>query len=393
MRKKIPFNKLSETNLYIDAIYAGGNAKNLSADPIAKLIPVGNSGGFRYKGKAKAGELTYVVLYSTFADPNWPDSIDLETGVLTYFGDNRTAGSELHKTPKRGNEILNFSFRLLHQAEEVARKSTPPFFIFTSAGEGRDVVFRGLAVPGADGVSANEDLVAVWRSGSNGRFQNYRSYFTILDAPVISRKWLQDIENGNLLSPNCPTAFRTWITTGRYTPLKAPATIKYRSKKDQLPSNNIDKKLLSTIYEHFKNEPHQFEHFAAWVIRKMDKNIVSCDVTRPSRDGGRDAVGNYQLGLANNKIFVNFALEAKCFAIDNSVGIKASSRLISRLRHRQFGIIVTTSFIATQAYQEIIEDGHPVIIVSGNDLVTILKDHGYNKIQTLKKLMESDFPC
>ena len=55
----------------------------------------------------------------------------------------------------------------------------------------------------------------------------------------------------------------------------------------------------------------------------------------------------------------SFALEAKCYAPGHGVGVRETSRLISRLRYRQFGVLVTTSHLDSQAYQEIREDGHP----------------------------------
>lgn len=64
-------------------------------------------------------------------------------------------------------------------------------------------------------------------------------------------------------------------------------------------------------------------------------------------------------------------LEAKCYAITNGVGVKEVSQLISRLRARQFGILVTASYLADQAYQEIREDGHPIVVIAGNDVVEI----------------------
>jgi hypothetical protein len=33
-------------------------------------------------------------------------------------------------------------------------------------------------------------------------------------------------------------------------------------------------------------------------------------------------------------------------------GVREMSRLISRLRHRQFGVLVTTSYVDNQAYRE-----------------------------------------
>ena len=43
---------------------------------------------------------------------------------------------------------------------------------------------------------------------------------------------------------------------------------------------------------------------------------------------------------------------------------------------RQFGVLVTTSYVARQAYKEIREDTHPVIIISGKDIVETLKKAG-----------------
>jgi hypothetical protein len=116
----------------------------------------------------------------------------------------------------------------------------------------------------------------------------------------------------------------------------------------------------------------------------MDKNVISYDITRPWMDGGRDAVGKYRIGLESTAIEVDFALEAKCYSIDSSVGVKETSRLISRLRHRQFGVFVTTSFIQRQAYKEIVEDRHPVIIIAAIDIVRILKNAGYSTEEDVK---------
>ena len=75
---------------------------------------------------------------------------------------------------------------------------------------------------------------------------------------------------------------------------------------------------------------------------------------------------------------MEFALEAKCYEISNGVGVKELSRLISRLRHRQFGILVTTSYVSLQAYQEIKEDQHPIVIIAAADIVRLLKTAGIN---------------
>jgi len=71
-------------------------------------------------------------------------------------------------------------------------------------------------------------------------------------------------------------------------------------------------------------------------------------------------------------------MEAKCYNPKDGNGVHLTSRLISRLKHRQFGYFVTTSFVSEQAYKEIIEDKHPVIIFAGRDITRILIEHGYN---------------
>ena len=61
----------------------------------------------------------------------------------------------------------------------------------------------------------------------------------------------------------------------------------------------------------------------------------------------------------------------------NSVGVKETSRLISRIKYRDFGILVTTSYVGIQAYKEIKEDKHPVIVISAIDIINILNKAGY----------------
>lgn len=38
-----------------------------------------------------------------------------------------------------------------------------------------------------------------------------------------------------------------------------------------------------------------------------------------------------------------------------------------------FGVLVTRSYVAAQAYQEIKEDEHPIVIICANDIVRLLK--------------------
>lgn len=116
---------------------------------------------------------------------------------------------------------------------------------------------------------------------------------------------------------------------------------------------------------------------------------MSLDVTRPRRDGGRDAIGMLRLGTGASSILIDFALEAKCYGENSSVGVKDMSRLISRLRYRQFGIMVTTSYVHAQAYSEIKEDLHPIIVIAGGDVADILVQHGIATPEALDAWIQS----
>ena len=387
----IAFDQLGACDLVIDRIYRGGTAGNAADDPLNKLLPgVGNQGGFRAMGKAARDTVRLVVLYTSGAEPDWPDELDPYTGAFTYFGDNRSPGRELHDTPRRGNLLLRTVFERAHAGPE-GRRAVPPFLLFDKPGSGRDVRFRGLLAPGSDRISGEEDLVAVWRTTKGQRFQNYRARFTVLNSSPITRQWIRELTAGRPLALGCPSAWRTWVETGNYAPLQAPPTIIIRRRDQQEPQAG-DKPLLDRVYQHFKDRPTDFEAFAASLWRASQPNVDKIDLTRPWRDGGRDAVGDYLLGPRSDPVAVEFALEAKCYAPGHGVGVRETSRLISRLRYRQFGVLVTTSHLDTQAYTEIREDGHPVIVLVGRDITEIIKTMGLNDPAQLQQYLNEKHP-
>lgn len=367
-------DELATADLVVDRVFQGGRRGNASDDPLNRLLPVSNMGGFRIIGGRREPRL--VVLLSKMDNPDWPDGLDKETGLFTYFGDNREPGQELHATNRYGNQLLRDMFDRLHGGA-AARRVLPPVLVFAKTGTYRDVTFLGLAAPGAANLDANADLVAVWKLRNGSRFQNYRAQFTILDVPVISREWIGEIAAGRTAGEHCPEAWRRFIDSGSYAPLTAPRAIDYRTRFEQLPQDALGKALLKDLYDHFKDDPYRFEACAARIAEIMLPAITGpLDLTRPVRDGGRDATGRFRIGEGDSSVLVDFALEAKCYGMDSSVGVRELSRLISRLRHRQFGILVTTSFVAAQAYQEIKDDGHPIVIICAADIARLLIRHG-----------------
>ena len=368
----------SAVELSVDAEYLSNGADNSSGDVLSKLMNVGSLGGFRTRKQSNRHQYAYIVLESTGNSIDWIDFVDRESGTVTYYGDNREPGKQIHETKNKGNAILRDAFDAMLNNK---RDNIPPFFYFESAG-GRNRRFVGLLVPG-DGKNASTEnqLVAIWRTQKGHRYQNYKAIFSILDVASINRLWLSDLINGNgYNSAYAPKVWKDWVDTGIARVAKSKPVISYRRKDEQLPEDEGGRVILQTVYDYFKDD-YMFEFCAMKIAEMMDDNIVEIEHTRFYKDGGKDAIGRYRIGKMADGIDVEFALEAKHYKPGHSLGVKELSRVISRIRFRQFAILVTTSYLDLDAYKELKEDGHPVIVVSGGDIVKILYAAGYKTKQ------------
>ena len=211
---------------------------------------------------------------------------------------------------------------------------------------------------------------------------------------MISQDWLKSLLYNHSENLNyAPKVWKDFISKGRngIKALKAPRVFKVPSRYEQLQSSYDGKLCLSLIREYYSNNPTGFEACAVRIVQMMDKNFGEFSLTRPWRDGGRDAIGFYSISTGNKSNYplkIDCALEAKCYAENNSVGVKPMSRLISRIRYRQFGILVTTSFVDKQAYKEVYEDGHPILIVTASDIAYILARNMINS-SNIKEWLDS----
>src|SRR5262249_31544655 len=139
----VEFDQLADADLVLDRIYRGGKLGGTRDDPLSRLLPVGNQGGFRDAGRTAKDNGELVVLGSTGAEPDWPDALDPFTGAFTYYGDNRSPGRALEETANKGNLLLRKVFDWAH-GDAPSRVKVPPFLLFDRPGTGRDVRFRGL---------------------------------------------------------------------------------------------------------------------------------------------------------------------------------------------------------------------------------------------------------
>jgi hypothetical protein len=384
--RRIPFSELSSADLIVDAIYEGEKGtSSYGGEPLHHLLPgLGTQGGFR-KRKGLGEDLVGLILTSTGNEPDWPDELNPFTGTYTYYGDNRTPGKDLHDTKAGGNKTLAKIFELAHLGIEE-RSRCPIVLIFEATGTGRDMVFRGLAVPGSNQQGPREDLVATWKTYQGERFQNYRATFSILDCGVISGIWLRKAFSERVVDfqdPGAPDALKTWVEAGKIMPLLAEP-VKTRSSELQLPLPGLQTAIVNKIRDFCKEDPFLFEPLAADLWRMSCPAPLEMEMTKRYRDGGRDAIGHMLLGPVSDAIKVSFALEAKLYALGNKVGVRETSRLISRLRHREFGVLVTTSALDKQAYEEVRSDQHPIIVISGRDIAETLIQQGINSTEMVE---------
>lgn len=226
----------------------------------------------------------------------------------------------------------------------------------------------------------------------------YNAYFTVLDTgkKPIYRKWIESLiyDHENNLQ-YAPDAWKKFVKEGRngIVPLAAPRMLRIPTSYEQLQCDNEGTICLDAIRSHYKDFSQGFEACATNIVSKMDTNFVDFSLTRPWRDGGRDALGFYSIstgGKVNAPLKIDCALEAKCYSSKNSVGVKEMSRLISRIRYRQFGIMITTSYVDKQAYQEVVEDGHPILIVTASDIAGVLRKNAINSSNVEEWLQSID---
>ena len=183
-----------------------------------------------------------------------------------------------------------------------------------------------------------------------------------------------------------------WIERGLIRPLESPRNIQYRTKEQQLPATERDAELLGVIRDYFRTDPYAFESCAIELWRMHAREPITFVATRRSVDGGRDAYGWYYIGPDADRIRLEWSLEAKLYGPTNGVGVRETSRLISRLRHREFGVFVTTSFLTKQAYEELRGDRHPVVVLTGRDITDVLKRHGHSTPSAVQTWIRGKFP-
>ena len=326
---------------------------------------IGNSGGIRSAKYLKINSHLpcYIVLITRNISHRWynpwEDIVDYSSGAIYYWGDAKF-DSEKNYDEFRGNKHLKnvFDKILENKLSEV-----PPILHFSKVESGV-VKFNGLC--------ALTNLELTWFEDKGNPVKNYRCELTILDIDKVQIDWLHYRVNSKSLSTlndNAPEVWKDYIK-GNIKKMDVWSK-SILGKEDQLPPEQSNEAMLLNNLSDLT--PTQFEAVVVELFRNLPHVNHKIVRTRPTADGGFDFFGQFTIPHPI-KYEIEFLGEAKKFARNNAVQPKHVSRLVARLNRGQFGLFVTTSYYTRQTQKEVLEDGYPVKLFSGNDLVNILQE-------------------
>ena len=186
-------------------IYMGGTSGNAGDDPISKLLNVGNACGIRSK-KNKENELAYISLVTNpINQKNYPDFLDNETKILTYYGDQKTPGKHYLDTKQKGNLNLENLFKTSYYQKNAKLHLFPCFYFEKIGKKGRNYLYHGIAYPYVSQKEFHEVCNIAQITSDNGIINNLKFSFTVNSDEEVSRQWLLSLTRDSSdieLAPN-----------------------------------------------------------------------------------------------------------------------------------------------------------------------------------------------
>lgn len=345
---------------------------------------MGNAGGIRalnFVNKKSNFVPAYIILVSNqntkYGNP-WEDIVDLNSSTIKYWGDAKHH-EKMNYQSFKGNQRL---LQTWHTILDGKLEHVPPILHFSKPKNGL-VQFDGLCVM--------SNLETTWFEDKGSPVKNYRCELTILDIEEVEISWLHyraRCEDLSKLNDSAPKTWKDYIL-GRTRKLDIWSK-SILSKENQLPPEKS--KESGILLQLNQLHPTQFEAVVVELFKNLPHVSHKIVRTRPTADGGFDFFGQFTIPYPI-KYEIDFLGEAKKFAKNNAVQPKHVSRLVARLNRGQFGIFVTTSYYTKQTQKEVLEDGYPVKLFSGIDLVNIvhelrLVDNGKIKKEWLESVFQ-----
>jgi len=314
----------------------------------------------------------------------WLDEVDLDSGFIRYFGDNRPS---LHGPAEAsaGNRELLSQMELYSADDPETRARAAPLLFFRNLGSGEGeplTEFLGFGV-----IKAAHRLTQLYKKQT---FTNY-AYDCILfngretesGHEVLDMGWIDARRSSGKSSLDtlrlAPASWRRWVTSGLQV-VDSPEIRRFVHRSpvwdfgDQLPvAESSLGRTLSEIYGHFGQDyKHGFQALAALVTMRVlaqpGQTYYRGWVTPIGPDGGVDFVQRTDLATGVSRTPLVILGQAKCKKPwSRGSGVKAEelARVVARLRRGWIGSFVTTSYFTDAAQREQAIDKYPLVLVPG----------------------------
>jgi hypothetical protein len=306
---------------------------------------------------------SYIVLvtHERSASPEtnpWEDSVDLNSGRITYWGD-----AKFDKSRTIDDFIGNRAIRTAYDLVLDNRIDLVPPILHFSKPRAGVVKFNGLC--------AFDDLELTWFEDRGRPVRNYRARLAVLDVESVDVDWLhgraQATSEAQLLGSG-PPAWQLY-QAGKLERLKVWAP-KIRTIEAQLPSEASHS--AQVLHQLVELSPAVFEGAVVSLFEEVDI-VHRVSQTRLTADGGFDFEGSFTLPPPL-EYAIEFKGEVKRYGRRTAVKPKDVSRLVARLGRGQYGLYVTTSYFTKQAQQEVFEDRYPTRLFAGADVVRFMRE-------------------
>jgi HJR/Mrr/RecB family endonuclease len=285
--------------------------------------------------------------------------VDTNSATIFYWGDAKFDSKKKYNEFKGNKTLLEMWHYILDGNLDIV----PPILHFSKHQKGK-VTFNGLCVL--------SNCQITWFEDEGRPIKNLRFELSILDEETVNTDWLHhrmEAINVKEINNSAPLVWTDYLKGNiRKLDIWSKSIL---SKEEQLPA--LDSEDDAVLNQLWRLNPTEFEAVVVDLFKNLPHVSHKITRTRPTADGGFDFFGEFiiphPIGYK-----IPFLGEVKKFDRNSAVQPKHVSRLVARLNRGQFGIFVTTSYFTKQTQREVIEDGYPVKLFTGADVIKMLHE-------------------
>jgi hypothetical protein len=318
----------------------------------------------------------------------WLDEVDIDSGFVRYFGDNKPSlARPAERAP--GNNVLLDEMNLQVSDRREDRLQAAPLLFFMNHG-GSD----GVRLTEFLGVGLIKQAHRVTQLHRGHSFSNYafdcvlfRGSEDDAGAEFIDMSWIDDRRNPSLEDEAtlgaAPASWIRWLDGGvavldSRTVRRFVIRAEVWPYADQVPheDSRLGRVLLEIYQRYDGSYKHGFQALAALttqhVITVPGFSYHGGWITPVGPDGGVDFVQRMDLGSGFSSTKLVVLGQAKCRKpwprSGNGVTAEELARVVARLRRGWIGAYVTTSFFTDAAQKEMQTDEYPIVMIHGRRL-------------------------